>query len=211
MKQEKTLQENVIQNLESSFYSAEEQTALAQYRSETKKETLANEVVQTLSCSLDTANEFVALGLDKYTFIALKLLPLLLVAWSDGDVAKTEAKVIVDFAKESAGVSSSENQQVPIKFDHWLTQSPSPDALEHWKTMIEQLRECCSPIIFTSLLKEIRSGSKKVGTSDGGFLGLGSISSEELSILDEIDAFLKSKEKIIQNDQLSVEYLKRPW
>jgi hypothetical protein len=116
--------------------------------------------------------------------IVAALMPLIEVAWCDGEVAAAERDAILRAANE---------MEVPLDptlhqlLDKWLEQRPSPQAVTAWK---EYLHALCSTLDATTrihLRDAILGRARQVAAAAGGFLGFGTkISYAEQSCLDEM-------------------------
>lgn len=122
----------------------------------------------------------------------LMLVPLVEVAWADGEIQDNERKAIL------AGASKIGMNQGSIDYtilEEWLKKSPPKSLLTAWIHYIEGLCESLTPAERENLQKNLLDQARSVAASAGGFLGLVSpISSKEKAILDQMTAaFAKGK------------------
>ncbi len=115
---------------------------------------------------------------------AMALLPLVEVAWCDGDVSTEEHRAILRAAQEF----EIEPESVIYKLlTSWLERRPSPESLEAWKNYVTAI---CSTLD-TSTIDKMKAGvigrAEKIARAAGGFLGFGSkISPQEQACLDDL-------------------------
>ncbi|MEI7880889.1 MAG: hypothetical protein WCI95_08450 [bacterium] len=122
----------------------------------------------------------------------LILVPLVEVAWADGEIQDNERKAIL------AGASKIGMKQGSVDYtilEEWLKQSPPKSLLTAWIHYIEGLCESLAPVERENLKQNLLDQARSVAESAGGFLGLVSpISSKEKAILDQMTAaFAKGK------------------
>ena len=82
------------------------------------------------------------LGITAESLAALGLVPLVLVAWADGEVAAKERDRIVAMAQ--AASIEPQNSRYPL-LEHWLKRRPAPELVAAWRDYIEQWCERVSP------------------------------------------------------------------
>ena len=86
-----------IVRLEKYFYTDQELKQIFEWRAEVTRDQNVNIIMNMLSCDHDDAKGIVLLGVDPYTVVALKVLPLILVAWSDGKFVELESQNIENY------------------------------------------------------------------------------------------------------------------
>lgn len=115
---------------------------------------------------------------------AMVLLPLVEVAWCDGDVAANEKNAILKAADElGIGVDTHAYQLM----NTWLDKRPSADALSKWKEYVRAICATLSADTVSKLKQGVIDRAEKIAQAAGGFLGLGSkVSAAEQAKLDEL-------------------------
>jgi len=132
-------------------------------------------------------DQLIALNITSDTLAALALVPLVEVAWADGDVDKREAKAILSAAADS-GLSA----EGAALLDGWLMFQPGSNILAAWKAYVSALTSNMDAVARDNLKQELLSRARAVAESAGGILGIGTISKEEESKLEELaEAFSK--------------------
>jgi len=132
---------------------------------------------------LDDASVDVLLdvGIRAEALPALDWIPLVAVAWSDGEVDGAEKGVLLAVAEEES-----------IALDHpahrllrsWIEQRPGPALFYAWELHVSVVRrtpEQCEQILD-------RAG--KIAQASGGLLGIGRVSGAESEVLEKIKALL---------------------
>lgn len=127
------------------------------------------------------------LGVSGSTVAAMRLFPLVAVAWADGILEKAEQEKIEEFVAKQ---SISKDSPAMGLLHSWLANKPQQGALEAWETyakgLIGQLQDSDAELLRDTLVGEI----KEVAQASGGLLGWGSISKGEHSIMNRIEAAL---------------------
>lgn len=129
-------------------------------------------------------DRLLGLGITAECLAALGLVPLVWVAWADGEVAAEERDRIVAMAR-AAGIEPH-NGRYPL-LEHWLKRRPGPEVVAAWQDYIQQLRETMAGEDFETLRREILERAGDVARASGGLLGFGEkISPTEQAVLAEL-------------------------
>jgi len=123
----------------------------------------------------------VALDIRSDTLAALSLVPLVEVAWADGDMDDSERSAILS-AAEGSGLSD----ESAALLDGWLARQPGRKVLAAWKGYVSALAGTMDESAKATLKQELLGRARAVAESAGGFLGIGKISSEEEDKLEEL-------------------------
>lgn len=130
-------------------------------------------------------DRLLGLGITAESLAALGMVPLVCVAWADGEVAAKERERIVAMA-EAAGIEP-QNGRYPL-LEHWLKRRPTPEIFAAWQDFIKQLRETMAPEDLETLRCEIMDRAGEVARASGGLLGFGErVSPAERSVLAELE------------------------
>jgi tellurite resistance protein len=114
-----------------------------------------------------------ALNIGSDTLAALTLVPLVAVAWSDGDIDDKERRVLL--AK---------------LFEQWLSTPPPAALLAAWKEYIGGFTASLSPEDRRDLRRGLLNRARAVAEAAGGFLGFAGISAPEAKVLKELEQAL---------------------
>ena len=173
-------------SLEDEFFRREDQRLiqkLEQMRAaETNREALAKAAGIGNPAVVDKLLE---LGVKPETVAALALVPLVEVAWADGELDRRERGAILDRARES-GIAAGSVEHALL--EAWLDRRPDPKLLTAWTHLVrgvsEQLGREESARLKTNLLDRARA----VATASGGVLGMGSkVSNAEAAMLAQLE------------------------
>jgi hypothetical protein len=140
-------------------------------------------------------DRLLGLGITAESLAALGMVPLVWVAWADGEVAVEERDRIVAMAR-AAGIEPH-NGRYPL-LEHWLKRRPGPEVVAAWQDSIKQLRETMAAEDFETLRREILTRAGEVARASGGLLGFGErVSPAEQAVLAELErAFDESPESL---------------
>lgn len=115
---------------------------------------------------------------------ALALLPLVEVAWCDGEVSAPEKQAVL---KAAVAMEISPDSTFYQLLQNWLEQRPTPAALTAWSEYVRALCGTLGPAIVPMLKERVIGRAEKVAQSAGGFLGLGNkVSAAERACLDHL-------------------------
>lgn len=134
----------------------------------------------------DLLNRILAANIDASTLACFSLVPLVMVAWADGDVAETERAAILS-ASESSGLSRDSGGLQLL--EKWLQTQPGEELLATWKDYVAALKRTLTDADFAHLKTEVLTRARQVAEAAGGFLGLGNkVSKVEQVVLDDLAA-----------------------
>lgn len=115
---------------------------------------------------------------------AMALLPLVEVAWCDGEVEPQERDAILKAASE---FDMEPDSAVYKMLQSWLERRPTPEALAAWKDYVQAICATVEPNTVAKMKAGVIGRAEKIAKSAGGILGFGSkISAKEQSCLDDL-------------------------
>ena len=133
-------------------------------------------------------NELVSLGLSPETIMAISLVPLILVAWSDGKVDDKERPAIFAAAKEQ-GITDGSPAETMLT--HWLSTKPTPELRSTWVHYIQTIYDALEDAGRQALVADFDCRTKTIAKSSGGALSFGRVSGEEKGQIDELHKAFK--------------------
>ncbi len=138
---------------------------------------------------LALAAQLVEMGFGAETVGIFSLLPLVYVAWADGDVSDAERDKIMDLAKARGADADSDGYKF---LGSMLTTRPSDAFLTTCLATIRAVYAALPGDDGEAARQDLVSLSLSVANASGGFLGLfgSKVSSEEKTLIDEIVAEL---------------------
>lgn len=174
--------------LEESFFRDVDHKLMTRLRDQVATEERAA-AIQRLTGLTDAkvCRDIAALNISVESLAALRLVPLVAVAWADDRVDDNERYRVIA-AAEKAGISQGEASYDLLKA--WLTQRPSHELFETWvqyaRTLAQSLDGEARENFQKSLVKQVRD----VAEANGGLFGLGSISHNEKTIISRVEEAL---------------------
>ncbi len=130
-------------------------------------------------------DKLVALDIRPETLATLFAIPLVEVAWADGDMHEKERDELFKFA-ERAGVRSKNLN--PKIISVWLKHKPDPALMEAWEHYIQSLSAQLSEEERQTLKQDVMTDARTVAQAAGGFLGFGTLSESERQVLSRLEA-----------------------
>jgi len=128
------------------------------------------------------------LGIDNMNFKALPLLPLVQVAWADGEIQPEERSLILKLAKDTWGL----NEDGKMLLNNWLHYRPTDAYMQRGQQAMVALasRERGMKLDPTALGDVVKLATD-VAKAAGGLFGFGAISKSEAAAIKEIASALK--------------------
>lgn len=124
------------------------------------------------------------LGIGPDTLAALMLVPVVVVAWADGDVDVEERRSVLSAATDS-GLDVGGNGYRLLQ--RWLSTRPSLELFEAWKDYVQALSTSMPAEPMQSLRSEVLRRVRGTADATGGFLGFGrTLSTAEEIVLAEV-------------------------
>ena len=121
-------------------------------------------------------DKLVQLGIGADTRLALTLVPLVEVAWADGQMDQKEQVAILQGAEEQGIAAGTPSFAL---LEDWLAHRPPPRLLAAWREYVGALCEEMLPAERKKLKHEVLTRARGVAEAAGGFLGIGTKVSRE--------------------------------
>lgn len=179
--------------LEEEYFYKKEKELLEKMRLRMKAQAEREQMAAALGVQdVELLSDLEELGYTRETVSLLHLVPLIQVAWADGNIADRERDLILELAK-SRGIpdSGAAHQQLT----RWLEQKPSEEFFEATLRIIAGLFQALSPQQREDGKRDLVSYSTTIASLSGGILGLGKISGEERNVIERIAAELEQSHK----------------
>ena len=143
---------------------------------------IANKAILKKLVELDVHPELIA---------SLAVVPVVEVAWADGEVQEKEREAVLAGLTQG-GIGKPDIDRVLV--EQWLRQRPPPKLMDAWIHYVEGLCEALSPEERDGLKTDVLNRTRAVAEAAGGFLGLTSrISDPEKEVLDKLAAAFEPK------------------
>ncbi len=172
--------------LEDSFFAQRDRELMKKLKEQVRKEALAD------ACGIKdpaTIESLIKAGISPETITALTIVPLVAVAWADGKLADEE-RTAINSAMEANGIEAGSVCRQLL--DAWLKQAPGPELVIAWKGYIQALSASASAPAIETLRDDVLGNARKTAAAAGGILGIGSISSSEQAVIDDLAAAFSS-------------------
>lgn len=126
-------------------------------------------------------DQLLEMGLCHETVIALFLVPVIEVAWADGEIQKAEKEAILRAAAMEGIAKESRTHEM---LEKWLVEPPDDRLLETWKGLVKSLKGVLDRDRFEAMRVELLTHAIGVAESARSFLGLGEkVSKKERDML----------------------------
>lgn len=176
------------QALEDEFFYHVDEKLLTALQAKTVAEANRKQLVETTGITnAEVLDELFAAGASSETVAAISLVPLILVAWADGQMDAEEREPIVKAATDQGITSGSPAAEL---LEHWLATKPKAELASTWKHYIAAVMEEMSDEAKFSLRSDIVGRAKAVANASGGILGFGKVSSDEKRVIAELELAL---------------------
>jgi hypothetical protein len=137
----------------------------------------------------EVLQKFVELNVRPEILASLALIPLIEVAWADGNIDLEEEKAVLAAAAESFISKDSPDFDL---LKSWMKHKPDPKLLDAWIVYITGLCKKLSAHQTSALKKDFLGHATDVAKAAGGFLGLGNkVSKAEQAVLDKLASAFK--------------------
>jgi tellurite resistance protein len=134
--------------------------------------------------------KLIALDLRPETLASISLVPLIEIAWADGDVDQKEKDAILSAVSKFGWTADSLNYEL---LDQWLKNKPSESLLTAWKHYVDAVCHKMTNEEVAHFKKEIMAHVTVVAEAAGGFLGIGKISAEEQNMITQLESAFRNK------------------
>jgi hypothetical protein len=126
--------------------------------------------------------DLVKVGVRAETILAMRLVPMVEVAWCDGTVAPEERAAVLN----AAATLNIHPGSAPYELlGRWLDQEPDPRIVVAWKEYVHELARSLPKTTAAEMKKYTVDRCTRVAAAAGGFLGLATISKHEHAKIDE--------------------------
>ena len=168
--------------LEDAFFAKQEQKLVDALRAERER----NQAIQQLADAApniddrDLLGRLVDLGIDAKSWTALALVPLIEVAWADGQVQPREREAILAAAAEHGLRPTSPGHALLRTF---LTDRPDAAVFANWGAYVTELAAVLTAEERDDMRERLVESARKVAAAAGGILGIGGISDAEQRVI----------------------------
>jgi hypothetical protein len=172
--------------LEDAFFSKQDAKLIEQLKlMEKMKE--GKEALRKVSGikSNDVLEKLIALDVRPETLVSLGQVPLVEIAWADGELDEKERKAMLKAVVDAGFEKGSINYSV---IESWMTHKPSKELLTAWVHYARGLCENLTEEEKNRFREKTIDRAMQIAKSSGGFLGLGKkISKAEQKVIDTLN------------------------
>ncbi len=172
--------------LEESFFARENARLVEKLRAEQRQKS-ARETLAALSGIADPAllDLLLAQGIDAETWLAVSLVPLVEVAWADGQVEAAERRAVLAAAAANGVLPGTPSHAL---LEGWLATRAAEGLLQAWGEYTVALCARLPAAERESLKRQVVGRARAVAEAAGGILGLGrKVSAREEEVLRELE------------------------
>ena len=171
------------QSLEDEFFRKQNDRLKEALKAKQDRES-AKQALQAAGVRDDVlAEQLVDIGVAPQSVAALELVPLVLVAWADGEVQEKERKAILRAAHDAGVPEGGPGSQL---LHQWLS-TPPPATLEGtWTQYVRELCAQMTPEAKDKFGSELLGRTLEIAKSAGGFLGMGTVSAAERDVVNRL-------------------------
>lgn len=168
-------------SLEDEFFHKENQKDLAALRDKLAAQSTKEDLRKASGMDdEEVLDKLVEMGISANTVTALSLVPLIKVAWADGEIQDSERDAILQGAQGKGIEKGSSSFEL---LDAWLSKQPDDQLFNAWSGYIKTLRRELTEEQGKILKDQVVRFATLVAESAGGFLGFNKVSSDEKKAL----------------------------
>jgi hypothetical protein len=157
--------------LEDAFFSSQDKKLIEDLRKMQQMKETKEALANVSGIKNDAVLEkLVSLKIRPETLASICIVPLVEVAWADGEIDEKERKAVLS-ATEKSGFKKGD-----VDYDlvnQWMLHKPDSDLLATWTQYIKGLCENLTKVEIAALKSEILDHAKAVAEASGGLLGTG--------------------------------------
>jgi len=170
--------------LEEAFYNKKNRELMAEIKDDLDAEQQRDTLKKATGVDDDGILQRVLdLGVNVESLAAMSLAPLVLVAWADGNIDEREQKAITAGAEQAGLAVGSAAHTLLLG---WLREKPDETFQQVWTDYVRALCDSLTAGDQVRLRETVLGRCQRVAEAAGGFLGLGSISTQEQAMLNQL-------------------------
>lgn len=169
-----------------AFFHEQDQKLLRAFRERMEKMDLRAQLAQVSGIQDEAVlDRLIELKIEPETIAAIAVIPLIMVAWADGQIQESEREAIMTAARD-AGVQS-EDGRYPM-LEYWMNKRPDSQLMEAWEHYIKDICKRLDKQEIEELKHDVLTLARNVAQAAGGFLGIGNrISASENTVLARLE------------------------
>ncbi|MEM7254195.1 MAG: hypothetical protein AAF493_22485 [Pseudomonadota bacterium] len=132
--------------------------------------------------------QLIGAGITAQSFAALRFIPLVLVAWSDGGIDEEERETVLQATVDVTGIGWGTRAYRLL--ESWLESGPDPRAVSLWRDYAKALTDSLDQPARETLRNRILGDAYRVAEASGGVFGIGRINGAEERALAALETVL---------------------
>jgi hypothetical protein len=175
--------------LENAFFHKRDSDLLQQLRERMERGEAKTKLAEVTEIRDEALLErLVGLQITPETLDALKLAPLVEIAWADGTVHAKQREAVLTAAEQSGVAPASAAHRLLVA---WLDARPGPELLQTWKDYVHCQSQRMGRAALETLRDDIMDRALFVAEATGGVFGFHRVARQERAKLDELGALLE--------------------
>ncbi|SMP42777.1 hypothetical protein SAMN06265222_101840 [Neorhodopirellula lusitana] len=172
------------QALTEQFFQEMEEQILGRLQREAKSPEGREELLRATGIKdAHLLDELGKLGITVDGLLALRLFPLVLVAWAEANADAKERDVVM---REAVRTGIDEDSAAWVLLDQWLVKRPPGLGVDAWKRYTHGVFQKMSAMSRKRLVELTKEQMNEVAKASGGHLGFGRISSREKAVIRQV-------------------------
>jgi len=177
---------SVRSTLEDAFFLAEDRRLIEKLRALQAMQDSKQALSEVSGITNDQVLEkLVSLGTKPETVAALAVVPLVEVAWADGEADEQERRAILQALADSGVAPGGIEHQL---VESWLERHPGPKLLAAWQQYVHGLCEKMNDSERAAFRDEVLKSTLAIAEASGGFAGLWKVSAAEREMIEQLKA-----------------------
>ena len=172
-------------DLEEAFFAQHNQKLLRELKRQAAQRERREALARATGISnVELLDKLIELDVNVERAAAFTLVPVVEVAWADGEVQPKEREAILRAAAEQ-GLNPGTIAYELV--ESWLERAPDPRLLHVWKAYTSAFVASLTPEQRGALRHDLLHRARAVAEAAGGFLGVGAISKAERAMIEEME------------------------
>lgn len=171
------------------FFAELEQQIVKQLREEASSDKGREELIRSTGIrDPELIQELGKLGVTADGLMALRLFPLVLVAWAEQNADVNEREAVMTQAVQ---LGVREDSTAWVLLDQWLQKSPPGIGVDAWKRYTHEMFAEMSSVAQNRLIELTENQMTSVAKASGGHFGFGKVSAEEKATIHQVIESMK--------------------
>ncbi|KAA0255236.1 hypothetical protein FBQ97_04820 [Acidobacteria bacterium ACD] len=171
-------------NVETEYFLRKEKELIERLRQKAEEEAKKKEMADATGVADEgILKELMELGFDRETLTLVHMIPLLEVAWADGQVSERERELVLDAARTRGVTAGSPGHE---KLMGWLAERPPQVLFDRTLVLARATLAVLPDDRRDRVRKDLFAHCEAIAEASGGFLGFAKVSPEEKAALEKV-------------------------